>query len=59
MGCQSDWAPNSSQADPGSRGCTWAADQNDSLQWLQLDLGEKKRITGEIRVLLREICFQT
>ncbi|XP_029487185.1 discoidin, CUB and LCCL domain-containing protein 1-like isoform X2 [Oncorhynchus nerka] len=48
MGCQSDWAPNSSQADPGSRGCTWAADQNDSLQWLQLDLGEKKRITGII-----------
>uniref|UniRef100_A0A8C8GLZ3 Discoidin, CUB and LCCL domain containing 1 n=1 Tax=Oncorhynchus tshawytscha TaxID=74940 RepID=A0A8C8GLZ3_ONCTS len=48
MGCQSDWAPNSSQADPGSRGCTWTADQNDSLQWLQLDLGEKKRITGII-----------
>ncbi|XP_041721845.1 discoidin, CUB and LCCL domain-containing protein 1 [Coregonus clupeaformis] len=45
---QSDWAPNSSQADPGSRGCSWAADQNDSLQWLQLDLGEKKRITGII-----------
>lgn len=59
MGPQSDWASNSSQADPGSGSRSWAADQNDSLQWLQLDLGEKKRITGEIRVLLREICFQT
>uniref|UniRef100_A0A673Y2N1 Discoidin, CUB and LCCL domain containing 1 n=1 Tax=Salmo trutta TaxID=8032 RepID=A0A673Y2N1_SALTR len=48
MGHQSDWAPNSSQADPGSGSRSWAADQNDSLQWLQLDLGEKKRITGII-----------
>ncbi|XP_041716557.1 discoidin, CUB and LCCL domain-containing protein 1 isoform X2 [Coregonus clupeaformis] len=46
MGHQSDWAPNSSQADPGSGSRCWTADQNDSLQWLQLDLGEKKRITG-------------
>eukprot|EP00063_Salmo_salar_P085781 XP_014060616.1 PREDICTED: discoidin, CUB and LCCL domain-containing protein 1-like isoform X2 [Salmo salar] len=48
MGPQSDWASNSSQADPGSGSRSWAADQNDSLQWLQLDLGEKKRITGII-----------
>uniref|UniRef100_A0A8C7LQK5 Discoidin, CUB and LCCL domain containing 1 n=1 Tax=Oncorhynchus mykiss TaxID=8022 RepID=A0A8C7LQK5_ONCMY len=48
MGHQSDWAPNSSQADPGSGSRSWAADQNDSLQWLLLDLGEKKRITGII-----------
>uniref|UniRef100_A0AAY5JXB8 Discoidin, CUB and LCCL domain containing 1 n=1 Tax=Esox lucius TaxID=8010 RepID=A0AAY5JXB8_ESOLU len=48
FGLLSGWAPNSSQADPGSVGHTWAADQNDSLQWLQLDLGEKKRVTGII-----------
>ncbi|KAJ8009043.1 hypothetical protein DPEC_G00084740 [Dallia pectoralis] len=48
LGRQSGWAPGNSQVDPGSMENTWVPDQNDSLQWLLLDLGEKKRVTGII-----------
>ncbi|XP_036405090.1 discoidin, CUB and LCCL domain-containing protein 1 [Megalops cyprinoides] len=41
-----DWSPNGTHPDGG--GCTWAADHGNESQWLQLDLGEKKKITGII-----------
>ncbi|KAG5846640.1 hypothetical protein ANANG_G00117140 [Anguilla anguilla] len=44
--CSRDWSPNGTLPDTGGR--TWAPEHNDRKQWLQLDLGEKKKITGII-----------
>ncbi|KAI1897502.1 hypothetical protein AGOR_G00083930 [Albula goreensis] len=37
-------SPNNTQ--PDSKGRPWTPEHNNSEQWLQLDLGEKKKITG-------------
>ncbi|XP_030626638.1 discoidin, CUB and LCCL domain-containing protein 1 [Chanos chanos] len=43
-GGQVDWSPN--RTHPLSTGGSWAADSSNRNQWLMLDLGEKRRITG-------------
>ncbi|KAJ8355897.1 hypothetical protein SKAU_G00186910 [Synaphobranchus kaupii] len=40
------WSPNGTLPVTGGR--TWAPEQDDRKQWLQLDLGEKKKITGVV-----------
>uniref|UniRef100_W5NKM9 Discoidin, CUB and LCCL domain containing 1 n=1 Tax=Lepisosteus oculatus TaxID=7918 RepID=W5NKM9_LEPOC len=42
----SDWSPHNISFD--EKGRFWAADHNNSRQWLVIDLGEKKKITGII-----------
>ncbi|MBN3303239.1 DCBD1 protein, partial [Amia calva] len=46
LGQLSDWSPNNTQFDV--RGRAWAADHNNSRQFLFIDLGERKKITGII-----------
>ncbi|XP_051511112.1 discoidin, CUB and LCCL domain-containing protein 1-like isoform X1 [Myxocyprinus asiaticus] len=43
-GSEVDWFPNSTQ--PAISEDPWAAGVNNRPQWLHIDLGEKKRITG-------------
>lgn len=40
------WSPD--KAWLSVQGPSWAANQSNHRQWLEIDLGEKKRITGQL-----------